>query len=241
MLTSHPLAAEPSQFSHPESQVNPQVPFAQLDVEWGRVGQALPHAPQCVTAVSVLVSQPFDSLASQSPHPLLQLSTWQVLVVHTAEAFENEHGLAQNPQWSTLVVVSVSQPATAGSQSPNPTAQFETSQTPSTHTGVPPRDGHEFPQVLQLVGSAFRLASHPLLGSPSQSAKPVSQAPSTHCPAAQLADALANEQLRPQAPQFMRSELMSNSQPLSVVVSQLPHPGLHESIEHVPARHLVLA
>jgi hypothetical protein len=79
-------------------------------------------------------------------------------------------GLLQNPQFAADVVVSVSQPfAACMSQSPVPGLQFETPQTPLLQTGVPVCAMHTVVQLSQWLGSALRLTSQPLIGSPSQS------------------------------------------------------------------------
>ncbi len=111
--------------------------------------------------------------------------------------------------------MSVSQPGTPGSQSPRPGLQSDTSHVPLTHTGVPPVAGQMFPQVLQLFGSALRLASHPLSALPSQSAKPASHWPSLQTPPTQEAEAFAKLQLWPQEPQLLRFVEVSSSHPLS--------------------------
>jgi hypothetical protein len=201
----------------------------------------LPHVPQFSTAVFVLVSHPLLSFVSQLPQPPLQEAMRQLLLTHSPVAFVNVHALLQKPQCAALFVVFVSHPGTPGSQSPRPGLQLETSHTPPTHTAVPPPAGHSLPHVLQFVGSASRLASQPLSGLPSQSAKPVLHPTSTQVPPTQEADALAKEQLWPHDPQLARFVAESSSQPFSVTESQLPQPELQLLIEHTPARQLVVA
>ena len=45
-LTSHPLAATPSQFAYPVLQTKPQTPEAHTAEELATVGQTVPHIPQ---------------------------------------------------------------------------------------------------------------------------------------------------------------------------------------------------
>jgi hypothetical protein len=85
---------------------------------------ARPHAPQCVALVTVLVSQPFAAIPSQSPKPTLQRCE-HTLVAHVAVWFgPATHARPQAPQCAIAVRVSVSQPfAAMASQLPKPIAQ----------------------------------------------------------------------------------------------------------------------
>jgi hypothetical protein len=64
--TSHPLDGSMSQSAKPALQVNPHIPPPQVVAALGRIGHALPHRPQCATAMDVSVSQPLAPSMSQS-------------------------------------------------------------------------------------------------------------------------------------------------------------------------------
>jgi hypothetical protein len=125
----------------------------------------LPHAE----TESSGASQPLASMVSQLPKPGLQVPSAQELATHWPLAFAYVQGLLQNPQFAAELVVSVSQPfAACMSQSAVPAAQLETPHTPLLQTGVPVWAMHTIVQLSQWFGSALRLTSHPLIGSPSQ-------------------------------------------------------------------------
>jgi hypothetical protein len=65
VLTSHPLAALPSQLAKPPEQTMPQVPPLHVAVPLLLL-HTLPHAPQFATLVPVETSQPLAALLSQS-------------------------------------------------------------------------------------------------------------------------------------------------------------------------------
>jgi len=72
---SQPLAALPSQSPSPGLHVEtPQAPATQFGVPLDD-GQTLPHWPQLLMLVAVLVSQPLAGFPSQSPKPAPQLGT----------------------------------------------------------------------------------------------------------------------------------------------------------------------
>lgn len=79
------------------------------------VEQPMPHAPQ-LAASSTRVSQPVETMPSQSPHPGWQFAIQRPLVHVTDTALSTAvgHGAAvHEPQRATSVVVSVSQPSPA--------------------------------------------------------------------------------------------------------------------------------
>ena len=67
MFTSHPLPGFPSQSAKPALQPERQRPPTHATTALGPALHAAAHAPQFVTLDSVLVSQPFVALPSQSP------------------------------------------------------------------------------------------------------------------------------------------------------------------------------
>src|SRR5579883_2094265 len=83
-------------------------------------------------------------------------------------------------------------------------------------------------QAPQFRGSPCRFASQPFAGFMSQSAKPMLQASSEHCPFAQEPVALAKVQAAPQAPQFAMSVERLASQPFIGLPSQSPQGALQE-------------
>lgn len=66
------------------------------------------------------------------------------------------------------------------------------------------------------------------------------QLPIRQAPPEQVALALANEHVRPHAPQFVVA-LRLVSQPLVSLPSQLPHPDAHAPSAHVPLEQVALA
>jgi hypothetical protein len=92
------------------------------------------------------------------------------------------------------------------------------------------------PQAPQSLGSTSRLASQPLAGLPSQSAKPRLQV-AMHVPPVQVEVALGEEQTVPQAPQWLGSLAVLVSQPLAGLPSQSVKPTLQVASWHWPAVH----
>jgi hypothetical protein len=83
------------------------------------------------------------------------------------------------------------------------------------------------PQAPQFARSLLSAISQPFVALLSQFAKPAPQAPRAQVPVAQVAEALAKAQTRPQAPQLRTSVCVSTSQPFAALPSQLPKPALH--------------
>lgn len=112
--------------------------------------------------------------------------------------------------------------------------QLATVQALLVHAAVPLATVQETPQAPHAVTVDCRLVSQPLALSPSQFPKPALHVPMAHAPPVQFAAALANEQLRPHAPQCERLVLVFVSQPLPELRSQSPVPAGHEPTPHVP-------
>src|SRR6185312_1823274 len=93
---------------------------------------------------------------------------------------------------------------------------------------------HAFLQLPQLFTSALVLTSHPFVGLPSQSAKPVLQDTIVQAPFVHVALALVREHLLPQAPQLLGSVWRLTSQPSLTVPLQLAKFGLQLAMEHDP-------
>ncbi len=93
---SQPLASEPSQSPQPPlHEAITQLPVAQLAVACARL-QAVPQEPQLASVVR-LVSQPFPTLLSQLPQPVLH-EIEQTLAVQLGVPFAELQALPQAPQ-----------------------------------------------------------------------------------------------------------------------------------------------
>jgi hypothetical protein len=139
--------------------VQPAVPWFELHT----VG----HAPQWPASVFRLISQPFDTLPSQLPYPLLQLMP-HTPVAHVAVPFVALHTTPQPLQFAGLVLRFASQPfARLPSQLPYPVLQL-IAHTPLVQLAVPLAELQTVPHALQFSLSFFRSASHPSVISPLQ-------------------------------------------------------------------------
>lgn len=98
VFTSQPLPALPSQSAVGGTQeLMPQTPFTQLGVAPPGLGQTLPHAPQWLTFVLVLTSQPFATLLSQLAKLPVQLMV-QLPELHPGVPLLELQTLPQAPQ-----------------------------------------------------------------------------------------------------------------------------------------------
>jgi hypothetical protein len=128
-LTSQPLAGLPSQSAKPVLQVNPHVPPVQLLVALARAGQTLPQAPQLVTELVRLASQPLERLLSQLPKPVAHRAA-QLLAAQTAMVLEAlGQTLPQAPQCAGSLPVLVQAPPQSTSGDAQVVAQL-----PMPHT-----------------------------------------------------------------------------------------------------------
>src|SRR6185436_17244622 len=75
MLTSQPLAGPPSQSKKPALQLVLHAPFMQAEDWLAAAVHVLPQAPQFLSSVVALTSQPLLAPRSQSRKPRLQLPT----------------------------------------------------------------------------------------------------------------------------------------------------------------------
>lgn len=94
---------------------------------------------------------------------------------------------------------------------------------------------HGLVQLPQWAASVVRLISQPFEAVPSQSPNPELHPATAHVPVAHVAVAFGRLQGIPQAPQFV-SVARSVSHPLTMLLSQLPHPAAHVGV-HAPDRH----
>jgi hypothetical protein len=120
-----------------------------------------------------------------------------------------------HPPQSSFVISARSQPSAASRlQSPNLPTQLITLHWPSPHSiNAWSLVGQVLPQPPQSE-RLFSAVSQPLSSSPSQSAKPSSQAASAQRPSSQLAEAWLKRQAAPHNPQFS-GEASVVSQPLA--------------------------
>lgn len=234
-FASQPVDASPSQSAYPVLQLAiVHCPETQASVAFARL-QTAPQLPQLFTFVFRFTSQPSTGLPLQSAYPGLQL-----LIVHTPAlqvetAFGSEHWLPQAPQLPALVVRFTSQPSDATVlQSPNPLLQLAMAQAPATQAAVALGRLQAREQPPQLETSVRVLTSQPLDASPSQSAHPVEQAATAHCPEVQVEVALGSTQAAPHAPQLVTEVCRSTSQPSAATALQLAYPASQAATVHAP-------
>lgn len=185
------------QTTEPAAHVPPQTPAAQVAVPPLGAAHARPHAPQLLTVVLVLVSQPLATIASQSPKPALQVSRHAPLVHAAAWLAPAVQARPHAPQLARAVLMLVSQPfAAIASQLPKPALQV------SPHIEAP-QEAVAFAPPAQAVAHAPQLVTLVvvLMHMPPQSmvgaAQVVRQVPAEQfCPAGHAL---------PQAPQCARS------------------------------------
>jgi hypothetical protein len=125
--------------------------------------QTCPQAPQLLTLVTRLVSQPFAERPSQLPKPALHDATVQTPLVQAAAPFAPPHDTPHAPQLLMLVRRLVSQPfAEMPSQLPKPAMQDSTWHVPAEQAEPPLARLQATPHVPQWVGSFCRLVHAPL-------------------------------------------------------------------------------
>lgn len=146
-----------------------------------------------------------------------------------AEALGSVHSTPHPPQWFTSAVVFRHVPE----QFVSPPGHV-CPHTPDTHTAPPPTAAaHDRRHIPQLLVSTRVSTSHPLFGSPSQSAKPGAHA-KRHTPPEQLTVALARgAHALPHPPQLATEVRTSTSHPVVALPSQFPKPGAHANA-HTP-------
>lgn len=156
MLTSHPLAALPSQSLKLPEQAKLQAPEEHVVVALLREGQIFPQAPQFDVLVLTLTSQPLPATPSQFAKPALQDPRPHEPAEHAADALV---GLGQAfphvPQLAVLVLRFVSQPFPARpSQLPKPLLHAPSAQAPAAQAGAAlARPAQALPHVPQLAAS----------------------------------------------------------------------------------------
>jgi len=163
----------------------------------------------------------------------LQEATPQVLLEHEAVPLAALQTVPQAPQLLTLLVRLVSQPLAAiPSQLPHPALQEAMPHVPPEQDAVPLGAVQTWPQEPQLLTSVFRFLSQPLATLPSQLSQPALQEAMPQVEPEQDEVALAAKQALPQAPQLVTLVVVSISQPLAALPSQLAQPALQDPIPH---------
>ena len=235
VLVSQPFEALLSQLPKPALQVaSVHDPEAQVAVPLLNE-QALPHAPQCMRLVLVLVSQPLPGFESQSPAPAGHVPTAQLPATQIAPA--PVHVRPQTPQLVTLVSRWTSQPLPgAMSQLPYPVAHVATVHAPAEQPAVAFASAQTLPHVPQLATFVETLVSQPSVRTlPLQSAKPGLQTPLQLLAEHVVLAMLLAEQTMPQPPQLPTLLVVSTSQPsLRKLPLQLAKPAVHTPLQLPP-------
>jgi hypothetical protein len=234
VLVSQPSAGLPLQLPKPGLQLaTAQVPFTHAALPFA-MEQAFPQAPQLLTSLPTLTSQPSATAPLQFTQPASQLAMLHVPLVHTGVPCGMLHTFPQAPQLLEFEAVPVSQPS-AGLllQSPVPGLQLAIWQLPPTHTEVPFATVQMRPQPPQSPRLVSVFVSQPSAGSPLQSAKPGAQLPMVQAPAVHSGVPFGELHVTPQLPQFASSSCVLTSQPSARFPLQSAKPG-SQMPPHVP-------
>ena len=214
--TSQPLPGSPSQSPKPAAHPRMHVPPVHVAVAFEPAAHDVPQVPQFVLDAAVLVSQPLLRLPSQSANPGLHVWNMHVEIAQRVVAFGRAHVTPQAPQFVKLFSVSVSQSGVL-SQFARPLVQVDSAQTPAVQTFVPPASVHGIAHAPQCRIELLVFVSQPVATIESQSANGGAHDAIEHTPARQTPTPLPTAQIRPHAPQFARSVLMSTHAPPQIV------------------------
>jgi hypothetical protein len=235
VLVSQPFTTLPSQSPKPATQLE--------TVHWlfehagvpPCGGHMLPHMPQLLTLVAVLISQPLATAMSQFWKPALQaMEHWPA--AHDGTPLFALHAAPQPPQFAALVLVLTSQPfAWMPSQSAKPALHDPTTQPPFEQAAAALGRLQARPHMPQLPTAVFRLVSQPSESMRLQSANGGAHWFTAHEPARHMALAFGSEQALLHAPQFWASAWMFTSQPFPATLSQSTKPASQLPTEHAPA------
>jgi hypothetical protein len=201
-----------------------QVPPTQADTALGRL-QRLAQTPQLFRSDWRLVSQPLLGFESQLAKPELQVAMPQVPLTHRGVPLAVLQARLHAPQWETLLMRSTQ-------ALPHKVSVQTAVHAPRMQVCMA---GQRLLQAPQLAESLSPKVSQPLALLPSQSRKPRSQV-IWQVPDEQAGVPLPLPQARPQAPQWAVLLLVLVSQPLAVLPSQSPKPGLHVSPQTPPVQ-----
>jgi hypothetical protein len=169
-FVSQPFGPLPSQFPKPPVHEGTHAPAVQGFVPF-TAEHTVPHVPQFEADVFKLASQPFVTLLSQLPNPLLHTME-HVADEHDGVPFVPLHAAPQEPQFVVLVLRFASQPLFGlVSQLANPELQVGT-HAPAVHVVGPLAFVQLVPQVPQLVVLVLVFVSQPFEATPSQLPNP---------------------------------------------------------------------
>jgi hypothetical protein len=150
-----------------------------------------------------------------------------------------EHRVAHPPQLFTSVWVLTSQPSTAlALQFWKPMLHAPRAQRAMAHVADALGKEHRVAHPPQLAGSLVMLISQPSEGIALQFWNPASQGPRVHAPLTQVGVARGKLHALPQVPQLPTDVVRSTSQPSEVIPLQLPRPGMHTVLLHIPMAQL---
>jgi hypothetical protein len=210
---SQPLDGAPSQSAKPALQppTTQRLPTHALTLALARE-QRVPHAPQLPGSVVVLTQSP-EQLVVPAPQ----------LAPHTSleHTCPDAQAIAHRPQLLLSVRMLASQPSDGDAlQSAKPGLHVPIEHVPDAHVAMALAKRHTMLHPPQLLVSVPRtLVSQPLAGTPSQSAKPAVQPPTTQRPATQAFTlVLARLHTVPQAPQLAGATSRLTQAPEQVVV-----------------------
>jgi hypothetical protein len=159
------------QSPQPAAHAPVQLPPAHVGVGMWLLLHTRPHPPQLAALVAGSVSQPSVSLFPlQSDHPVAQVPVQTPAAQVGVGTWLLEQFWPQPPQCAGVTVTSVSQPSlTWPLQFPQPASHAVMAQVPVEQLAVARGGAQATPQAPQFSMVASDV-SHPLLGSPSQSA-----------------------------------------------------------------------
>lgn len=153
-LTSHPLAAVPSQSANPGlHEPTAHRPEVHAGVALG-TRQGAPHPPQLFTSAAVSTSQPSVGFPLQSAKPALHDAIEHLLSVQAARACASVHAFPQLPQLAGSPESDTHAPLQSVSCGPHVELQTDALQT------CP--EGQTLPQAPQFWGSLDRVTQTPL-------------------------------------------------------------------------------
>jgi hypothetical protein len=238
---SQPLVALPSQLPMLVLHTRLQTPPAQLAVP-PALGHTLPHRPQWLVLVKIVVSQPSAGFELQSLLSRGHASaTPQVLAAQAATAptgggGHTAVGPVHAPQWlMSPIAVFTSQPfAGLPSQSAKPVLQVPRMHTPPAQVAPALANWQRLPQTPQFITSVEVVVSQPLAELLSQLPKPSRQLASVHALPAQPASAPATMHWLPHALQLLGS-LVRSRQVLPQRVCPAGHTTRHEATRAPPS------
>jgi hypothetical protein len=154
------------QLPNPSRQVDVHWPFSHARDATFVPEHTRPHPPQLFTSLAAVVSQPSSAVGAagrvQLLEPAVQPDTQRPPLQARALTEVEAQARPQAPQFSTLVVSSVSQPLlTSPSQSPVVPGQFAMLHLPAVHAGVPVGVVHTLPHAPQFCASLATGVSQP--------------------------------------------------------------------------------